>query len=79
MLWNGNEYRKTKAVRISRQLFPVTNMLDQKQLENVELFKHLDSMLTNNGRFTCEIKFRISMAKAAFNEKRDLFIGTVDL
>jgi len=27
-------------------------------------------MLTNNGRCTCEIKSRITMAKAAFNKKR---------
>ena len=44
-------------------------MTDQKQLENVERFKYLGSMLTNDGRCTCEIKSRIAMAKAAFNKK----------
>jgi hypothetical protein len=54
-------------------------MLDQNQLENVESFKYLGSMLTNDGRCTCEIKSRIAMAKAAFNKKRALFTGTLDL
>jgi hypothetical protein len=30
---------KTKVIRISRQPFPVKRVIDQKQLENVELFK----------------------------------------
>jgi len=36
-------------------------------------------MLTNDGRFTCEIKSRIAMASAAFHKKRALFSSTVDL
>jgi hypothetical protein len=56
---------KTKVMRISRQLFPVKIMIDQKQLDNVESFKYLGSNLTNEGRCTCEIKCRIAMAKAA--------------
>ena len=39
---------KTKVMRISRQSSPVTIMIDQKQLENVECFKYLGSMLTND-------------------------------
>jgi hypothetical protein len=31
---------KTKVMRISRLLFPVKIMIDQKQLENVECFKY---------------------------------------
>ena len=54
-------------------------MIDQKQLENVESFKSLGSILTNDGRCTCEIKCRIAMAKAAFNKKRTLFTNTLDL
>jgi len=41
---------KTKVMRISRQPFPVKIMMDQKQLENVESFKYLGSILTNDGR-----------------------------
>ena len=43
---------KTKVMRISRHPSPVTFMIDQKQLENVECFKYLGSMLTNDGRCT---------------------------
>ena len=60
---------KTKVMRISRQPFPVKIIVDQKQLGNVESFKYLGSILTNDGRCTCEIKCRIAMAKAAFNKK----------
>ena len=66
---------KTKGMRISRQTFPVKIVVDQKQLENVESFKYLGSILTNDGRCTCEIKCRIAMAKAAFNKKTALFIA----
>jgi len=70
---------KTKVMRISRQPFPVKIMIDQKQLKNVESFKYLGSILTNDGRCTCEIKCRIAMAKAAFNKKRALFTNTLEL
>ena len=76
MLWNGNECgKKTKVMRISRQPFPVKIMIDQKQIENVEFFKYLGIILTNDGRFTCEIKCRIAMAKAAFNKMRTLLLA----
>jgi len=52
-------------------------MIDQKQLENVVYFKYFGSMLTNDGRCTCEIKSRIAMAKAPFNKKRALFASTM--
>jgi hypothetical protein len=78
MLWNGNECGKNKVMRISRQTFPVRIMIDQKQLQNVESFKYLGSML-NGGRYMCEIKSRITMAKAALNKKRALFPSTLDL
>jgi hypothetical protein len=70
---------KTKVVRISRQPSPVKIMIDQKQLENVKSFKYLGSILTNDGRCTCEIKCSIAMAKAAFNKKRILFTTTLGL
>jgi hypothetical protein len=63
---------KTNVMRISRQAFPAKIVIGQNQLENVESFKYLGSMLTNDGS-TCEIKSRITMAKAALNKKRSLF------
>jgi hypothetical protein len=41
---------KTKVVRISREPSPVHVMIHQKQLENVEYFSYLDSMVTNAAR-----------------------------
>ena len=46
---------KTKVVRISRKPSQVTIMIEQKQLENVECFKYLGSMLTNDGRCTWHV------------------------
>ena len=69
---------KTKVMRSSRQPFPAKIMIDQKQ-ENVESFKYLGSILTNDGKCTCEIKSRIAMARAAFNKKRALFTSTLNL
>jgi hypothetical protein len=46
---------KTKVMRISRQPSPVTIVIDQKELENVECFKYLGSTLKSDGRCTCEI------------------------
>ena len=66
-------------MRISRQPSPVTVMIDKKQLDNVECFKYLGGMLTNDRRCTCEIKSRIYMAKAAFIEKKTLSTSKLDL
>ena len=70
---------KTKVMRISRQPSPVTIMVGQKQLDNVECFNYLGSMLTNDGRRTREIKSRISTAKVAFSKKKTLFTSKLDL
>jgi hypothetical protein len=40
-----NECGKNKVTRISRQPFPVKLTMGQKQLENIEFFKHLGSIL----------------------------------
>jgi hypothetical protein len=66
-------------MRISRQPSPMKIMLDQKQLENVEYFNYLGSVITNDARCTREIKSRIAMAKAAFNKKKNLFTSKLDL
>jgi hypothetical protein len=66
-------------MRISRQPFPVKIMIDQRQLDSVESFKYLGSILTNDGRCTWEIKYIFDMAKAAFNKTRALLTSTLDL
>jgi hypothetical protein len=42
-------------------------------------YQDLGSILTNDGRCTCEITSRIAMAKAAFNKKRALFTSKMNL
>jgi hypothetical protein len=54
-------------------------MTDQKQLENVEYFNYLGSMITNNARCTRETKSRIAMATVAFNKRKTLFTTKLDL
>jgi len=65
---------KKKVMRISKQPSPVTIMIDQKQLETVECFKYLGSLLTNDGRCICEIKSRIAMAKKMHSARRRIFL-----
>ena len=70
---------KAYGVYIYIYIYIYIYMIDQNQLENVESFKYLGSILTKDGRCTCEIKYRTAMAKAAFNKKRALFTSTLDL
>jgi hypothetical protein len=70
---------KTKVMRISRQSSSIQIMKDQKQLENVEYFSCLGSMITNDAQCTQEIKSKIAKAKASFNKKRTLFTSKVDV
>jgi hypothetical protein len=53
--------------------FTLLIIINQKQVENVEYFIYLDSMITNDLRCTPEIKSRIAMAKAAFCKKKSVF------
>jgi hypothetical protein len=62
-----------EVMRLSRHPYPIKITIDQKQLENVEYFNYLGSMITNDARCTREIKYRIATAKAAFNKKKNLF------
>jgi hypothetical protein len=45
-------------------------MIDQKQLEKVEYFNYLDSIIPNDARCTRDIKYRIAMAKTS-NQQED--------
>jgi hypothetical protein len=64
---------KTKVMRISRQPSPVKIMLDQKQLENVESFKYLGSILTNDGRCTVKLSVGLLWLKL-HSTRRGLFL-----
>jgi hypothetical protein len=68
---------KSTVMRISGQLFPAQIMIDRKQVENVECFKHFRSMINVAG-CTLEFKSRIAMTKAAFSKKKTLFTSKLD-
>jgi hypothetical protein len=60
---------KSKVMAISGQPSPVQIIMDQKQPETAEYLNYLGSVTTHVERCTCEIKFRISIAKAAFHKR----------
>jgi hypothetical protein len=55
---------------ISKEPSSIQTIVEQKQLENVEYFDSLASVVTKDARCTCEIKSRIAVAKAALNNNR---------
>jgi hypothetical protein len=70
---------KTKTMRISRQPTPLHIKIDKTPVENAEEFNCFGSMIANDARCRREIKARIAMAKALFNEKETLFTSKLDL
>jgi hypothetical protein len=48
-------------------------IIDQKQVENVEYFNYLGSMITSDARCTREIKSRIAMAKSSIQQEEEYF------
>jgi len=79
MLWNGNECGENRSNENFKATISSKNYDRPKQLQNVESFKCLGSILTNEGRCTGEVNCRIAMAKAAFNKMRALFTSTLEL
>lgn len=70
---------KSKVMRISKREKPLRITVDNQELENVEQFKYLGSLLTKDAHCTNEIRTRIAMAKAAFNKKRTLLTSKLSL
>jgi hypothetical protein len=60
----------SKVMAISMERLPLQTIIDRKQLENVEYFKCLGTIITNNARCTREIKSKISVEKPEFNRKK---------
>jgi hypothetical protein len=54
---------KTKTMGIWGRPTPLQIKIDKKPVENVEEFKYLGNMITNDARCTREIKARIAMSK----------------
>jgi hypothetical protein len=66
-------------MRVSGQPSPIKTMMYQKELESVEYFNCLCSVITNDARCTREIKSKIVMATAALNKKKALLTSKLDL
>jgi hypothetical protein len=66
-------WKKAKIMRMSRKASPLQIVVHQKQLENVEYFKYLGSMITNDARYAREIKSKIAMEKKQHSIGRRLF------
>jgi hypothetical protein len=58
-----------KVMRILRERSSLQIVITQRQLEYVEYFSYLGSMITNDLRCTREIEARIAMAKAEINRR----------
>jgi hypothetical protein len=71
-MYECRQNKSNENIKTTRQPSTVTIMIGRKQLENVECFKYLGSILTNDVRRTREIKSRIAMTKAAFKKKKNL-------
>jgi hypothetical protein len=69
---------KDKVLGISRQPSAIQITIDQKQPDNVDYFRYLSNMLTNNASGIREIKSWIAMAKAAFNQNNYIFMSKLD-
>jgi hypothetical protein len=69
-------WKKTKVMKISRQPPQFTLW---KQLENVEYFNYVGSMVTNTEIYTREIKSRIAIARAALNKTKTLYASKLVL
>jgi hypothetical protein len=54
-------------------------MIGQKQLGKVEYCVYSGNMITHDAGCAHEIKYRITMAKPAFNKKKALFTSKVEL
>ena len=58
---------------------PVQIMIESKQLDSVEYFSCLGSMMTNNARCARGIEYRSATEKAAFNKKKTFFTRKLEL
>jgi hypothetical protein len=69
---------KIKVMKISRETSTVEIMISQRKLENVEYFKYLVNVITNDERYTLKIKSRIAIKKKQHSTGRRLFTSKLD-
>jgi len=65
--------KKTKVIRISQvEGRPIRIKVNGQNLEKVEEFCYLGSLVTEDGRSCREVRRRIALGKEAFSKKKDL-------
>ena len=82
----GKEYdmkinvKKTKVMRLCRNGCkreggnPINIKIEGQEIEQVNQFRYLGSLISDDGTCTAEITRRIAMAKYAFNKRREIFL-----
>jgi hypothetical protein len=68
---NNQPYIEAKSKVIPRQPSLVQIKIDRKEEENVEYFKYLGIIITNDAKCKQEIKSRIAKGRAAFNNNNN--------
>ena len=58
---------------------PILWQINNRELEEVDHFKYLGSVLTRDAYCTREIKMRIAIAKEAFNRKMSLMTSKLNI
>jgi len=65
--------KKTKVMVVSKEEGKIANIvIDGQKIEQVEKFKYLGAVISQDNRCIKEIKARIGMAKDAFNKRKEL-------
>ena len=71
--------KKTKVMRVCRNgrkregANSINIVIEKQWVEQMNQFRYLGSLISNDGTCTVEIKSRIAIAKNAFNKRRELF------
>ena len=67
--------KKTKVMIVSKKAGKKLKIvIDGKEVEQVDKFKYLGAMLTEDGKAMTDIKVREAMAKEAFSKRRELLV-----
>jgi len=71
---------KTKTLVITKKSKKKAEIfVEGKMLEQVNKFKYLGAWITEDGRSETEVKSRTAMAKAAFNDRKELLTKSIKI
>ena len=67
--------KKTKVMIVSKKAGKKLKIvIDGKEVEQVDKFKYLGSMLTEDLKAMMDIKVRVAMTKEAFSKRREILV-----